>query len=172
MFSRIFRRNRSTRPTTQTEHGTVYGALPPRPEPPRIEHIGITLAEMQTFERILRYAEACKRKARSDIPAGTYQDELIGRLYEGAGAASVIEPDPEKARVPVSKHDFSWLQYAIRDIEQYRGNPEVAKEGRQLLNRFHALLGQSRAVIHLGGTTAVFDPSAPAPAAPGTPELP
>ncbi|MEU2079769.1 AraC family ligand binding domain-containing protein, partial [Streptomyces sp. NPDC013489] len=26
MFSRIFRRNRSTRPTTQTEHGTVYGA--------------------------------------------------------------------------------------------------------------------------------------------------
>lgn len=74
-------------------------------------------------------------------------------------------------RIPVQKGDFMWLEFSIRDIETYRGNPQTAREARQLLNRCNALLGQQRAVIHMGGTPA-FDPDAPAPTMPAAPELP
>ncbi|MFI7020165.1 hypothetical protein [Streptomyces sp. NPDC050164] len=163
----IFRRNE---PTAQTPTSTVFGTpLPPRPEPPRVEYIGITLAEMEAFERILLHAEECTRRARPDLGYSSRTTDLIGRLYQSAGAASVTQPDPELARIPVQKGDFMWLEFAIRDIEMYRGNPQMAHDARKLLNRFNALLGQQRAVIHMGGTP-VFDPDAPAPAA--APELP
>ncbi|MDX3025406.1 hypothetical protein [Streptomyces acidiscabies] len=160
----MFRRNR---PTTQTPTGT----LPPRPEAPRVEYIGITLAEMETFERILLHAEECTRRARPDLGYSSRNTDLIGRLYQSAGAASVTQPDPDLARIPVQKGDFMWLEYAIRDIEMYRGSAQTAHDGRQLLNRFNALLGQQRAVIHMGGTPA-FGPDAPDPLTPAAPELP
>ncbi|MEU9480798.1 hypothetical protein [Streptomyces sp. NPDC048191] len=158
----FFRRNR---PTTQTPHGTVYGTLPQRPEPPRVEYIGITLAEMEAFERVLLYAEECTRRARPDLGHGGRTTDLIGRLYQSAGAASVTQPDPDLVRIPVQQGDFMWLEFAIRDIETYRGDPQAAAAGRQLLKRFNVLLGQQRAVIHMGGTP-VFDPDAPATATP------
>lgn len=154
----IFRRNRP--PATQTPHGTVYGTLPQRPEPPRVEYIGITLAEMEAFEQILLHAEECTRRARPDLGYSSRTSDLVARLYQSAGAASVTQPAPELARIPVQKGDFMWLEFAIRDIEMYRGSPETARDGRKLLNRFNALLGQQRAVIHMGGTPA-FDPDAP-----------
>ncbi|MEW2615178.1 hypothetical protein AB0937_34340 [Streptomyces sp. NPDC047880] len=159
----IFRRNRPT--ATQTPTGTVYGTLPQRPEPPRVEYIGITLAEMETLERILLHAEECVRRARPDLGYSSRTSDLIARLYQSAGAASVTQPDPDLVRIPVQKGDFMWLEFAIRDIEMYRGDPQTARDARHLLNRCNALLGQARAVIHMGGTP-VFDPDAAAPELP------
>ncbi|RPK32648.1 hypothetical protein EES39_38265 [Streptomyces sp. ADI92-24] len=165
----LFRKNQP--PVTRTAHGIVYGTLPPRPEPPRVEYIGMTLAEMETFEQILLHAEECTRQARPDLGSSSRSTDLIGRLYQSAGAASVTQPDPDLVRIPVQKGDFMWLEFAIRDIEMYRGNPQTAREARQLLNRCNALLGQQRAVIHAGGTP-MFDPDAPAPVNLDVPELP
>ncbi|WP_411107364.1 hypothetical protein [Streptomyces sp. cmx-4-9] len=165
----LFRRNQQ--PTTQTPYGTVYGTLPQRPEPPRVEYIGITLAEMEAFEQILLHAEECTRRARPDLGYSSLTTELIGRLYQSAGAASVTQPDPDLVRIPLQKGDFMRLEWAIRDIDTYRGDPQTARDARQLLNRCNALLGQQRAVIHMGGTPA-FDPDAPAPTRPATGELP
>ncbi|MFJ8388642.1 hypothetical protein ACIQ9Q_29775 [Streptomyces sp. NPDC094438] len=165
----LFRKNQ--RPVTRTPHGTVYGTLPQRPEPPRVEYIGMTLAEMETFERILLHAEECTRQARPDLGYSSRSTDLIGRLYQSAGAASVTQPNPDLVRIPVQKGDFMWLEFAIRDIEMYRGSPQTARDARQLLNRCNALLGQQRAVIHAGGTP-MFDPDAPAPVSVDAPELP
>ncbi|GGZ82913.1 hypothetical protein GCM10010328_66620 [Streptomyces rubiginosohelvolus] len=126
---------------------------------------------METFERILLHAEECTRRARPDLGHSSRSTDLIGRLYQGAGAASVVQPDPALARVPVQRGDFMHLEWAVRDIEMYRGDPQTGRAARQLLNRFNALLGQQRAVIHMGGTAA-FDPDAPAPHAPAAPALP
>ncbi|MGW8730512.1 hypothetical protein ACWGNF_31300 [Streptomyces sp. NPDC055808] len=164
-------RSRKNRPVTHTEHGTVHGTLPPRPEPPRIEHIGITLAEMETFERILLHAEDCTRRARPDLGHSSRSTDLIGRLYQGAGAASVVQPDPGLARIPVRQGEFMHLEWAIRDIKMYGGDAGAAREAHQLLNRFNALLGAARAVVYMGDTPA-FAPDAPAPATPAGPELP
>ncbi|MFJ4343233.1 hypothetical protein [Streptomyces sp. NPDC088915] len=140
-------------------------ARPPRPQAPTVEYIGITLDELRTFEQILLHADERVRHARPELGYLVSRDDLIGRLYESAGAASVLQPDPELVRVPVQHTDFLRLETAIRDIEMYRGDPRLARIARQLLNRCHALLGQSRAVIHMGGTP-VFTPGSPAPAAP------
>ncbi|WP_406088211.1 hypothetical protein [Streptomyces virginiae] len=160
----LARRNRPEPPTT------VYhpAARQPAKTPP-VECIGISLDEMKTFERVLLHADECNRRARPYAGNGTYTTELIGRLYESAGVASVTQPDPDRARIPIQKSDFNWLSYAIRDIDTHRGDAETARDGRQLLNRFHALLGQARAVVFLGGTPA-FHPDAPS-ADPGTPQL-
>ncbi|QNS09414.1 hypothetical protein [Streptomyces xanthii] len=150
---------------TQTPHGTVYGTLPPRPERPRVEYVGLTLAEMEALERILLHADECVRRARPDLGHRSHTTDLIGRLYQSAGAASVTQPDPDLVRIPVQKGDFMWLEFAIRDIETYQGDRQTGRDARQLLNRCNALLGQARAVIHMGGTP-VFDPDAPAPELP------
>ncbi|GHH54554.1 hypothetical protein [Streptomyces candidus] len=165
----LFRRNKP--PVTHTPHGTVYGTFPQQPERPRVEYVGLTLAEMEAFERILLHADECTRRARPDIGHSSYTTELIGRLYQSAGAASVMQPDPDLVRIPIQKADFMWLEYSIRDIEMYRGNLQTARDARQLLNRCNALLGQQRAVIHMGGTP-MFDPDAPAPVSVDVPELP
>ncbi len=150
---------------------TVY--RPAAPEPAKVQPvqcIGISLEEMQAFERVLLHADECHRRARPYAGNGTHTTELISRLYESAGAASVLQPDPARVRIPVQKHDFSWLGYAIRDIDTYEGSAETAREGRLLLNRFHALLGQARAVVFMGGTPA-FHPDAPSPAGTDAPQL-
>ncbi|WP_435059548.1 hypothetical protein [Streptomyces sp. bgisy060] len=159
----IFGRNKASRATTTTTHtptGVVHGSLPLRPAPPRMEYVGITLAEMEEFERILLHSEECTRRSRPDLGYSSRNSDVIARLYQSAGAVSVVQPDPELARIPVRQGDFQWLEYAIRDIEMYRGDPQTACDGRTLLNRLNALLGQARAVIHMGGTP-VFDPAAP-----------
>jgi hypothetical protein len=134
----------------------------PRADFPRAEYIPMNLAELQAFERVLLHAAACQRRARPDITSAGCQTELIGSLYQRMGAASVTQPDPDRARIPLHRGEFMWLEFAVDKIERYRGGPEIAREGRQLLNRFNALLGQQRAVIHMGGTP-VFDPDGPAP---------
>ncbi|MBT2406889.1 MULTISPECIES: hypothetical protein [unclassified Streptomyces] len=151
-------------------HATVHHPAAPQPaKTPPVQCIGITLDEMRTFERVLLHADESKRRARPYESNGTYITELIGRLYESAGAASVLQPDPDTVRIPLQKHDFHWLRYAIRDIDIHRGSADTADEGRLLLNRFHALLGQARAVVFLGGTPA-FHPDAKS-AGPGTLQL-
>ncbi|MFD9078263.1 hypothetical protein [Streptomyces erythrochromogenes] len=160
----LARRNRPEPPHT------VYRPAAPQPvKTPPVQCIGISPDEMKAFERVLLHADECNRRARPYSGNGTYTTELIGRLYESAGVASITEPDPARVRIPIQKSDFHWLSYAIRDIDTHRGSAETAREGRLLLNRFHALLGQARAVVFLDGTPA-FNPDAPS-AAPGTPQL-
>ncbi|MFJ4342943.1 hypothetical protein [Streptomyces sp. NPDC088915] len=156
---------------TRTSRGTVYGTPPQRPEPPRVEYIGMSLVEVKRFEQILLHAEECTRRARPDLGYRSHSTDLIGRLYQSVGAASVTQSNPDLVRIPVQKGDFMWLEFAIRDIEVYRGNLQTARDARQLLNRCNALLGQQRAVIHAGGTP-MFDPAAPAPVSVDAPELP
>lgn len=167
----FFRKNHSDQPD-QAPTTTVFGTpLPPRQPAPRLEYIGITLTELELFEGVLLHAEERTRQARPDLSHTGRITELIGRLYQSAGAASVTQPDRDLVRVPVGHSDFMHLEWAIRDITAYQGDPQTAREGRRLLNRFNALLGQARAVIHMGGTP-VFDPDAPAPAPHTAPELP
>ncbi|MFE5863159.1 hypothetical protein ACFQ77_21810 [Streptomyces virginiae] len=156
----FFRKNRTTRPVQQ------------RPDFPRVEYIPLSLAELQALERVLLHGDACLRRGRPDLTSlHNRSTELIGTLYQGVGAASVHQPDPARVRIPLQKGELFWLESAIRDIEKYRGDPQLAREGRQLFNRFNALLGQQRAVIHAGGTP-MFDPDAPAPVIADAPELP
>ncbi|MEU2380357.1 hypothetical protein [Streptomyces misionensis] len=145
-----------------------------RPAPasfPRVEYVPMSLAELAAYERVMLHADERRRIARPDIGYRGHRQETIGHLYRSAGAASVTEPDPEKVRIPLQKASFLDLEFAIHDIEVYGGNPEIAREARHLLNRFNALLGQQRAVIHMGGTP-VFDPDAPAPVSVDHPSLP
>lgn len=157
----IFRKNRPT---------STYRPSARPPEPPRVEYVGITLAEMQELERILLHADECTRRSRPDLGHNTSTTDLIGRLYRSAGAASVTQPDPDLVRIPLQVCDFLWLEHAIRDIEMYRGSAQTGRDGRTLLNRFNALLGRARAVVHMGGTP-VFAPDAPA-VGPGLPARP
>lgn len=139
---------------------------------PRIEYIPMSLPELQAFERVMVHGDACLRRGRPDLTSLHDRSmKLIGTLYQSAGAATVHQADPEQVRIPIQKGDLFWLESAIRDIEQYRGDSHLAHQGRQLLNRFNALLGQQRAVIHAGGT-AMFDPDAPAPVIVEAPQLP
>jgi hypothetical protein len=139
---------------------------------PRVEYIPMSLTELQAFERVMVHGDACLRRGRPDLLSlHNRSTELIGNLYRSAGAASVHQADPARVRIPIQKGDLFWLESAIRDIEQYRGDSALAHEGRQLLNRFNALLGQQRAVVHAGGTP-MFDPDAPAPVIVDAPQLP
>lgn len=138
------------------------------------EVIEITLHDVQALERVFRYAAERKRICRPDITqhSGNQQDRIIATLYQRAGAASAVEPDPDRVRIPLDVHTFSRMGYssldfAIWSIENYRGSTAMLQEARQLMNRFNALLGRARAVRHLGGV-AVFD-TAP-PARPALPE--
>ncbi|MGA5643279.1 hypothetical protein ACPCTN_31635 [Streptomyces cinereoruber] len=157
----FFRRsNRAPRPAQQ------------RHDFPRVEYIPMSLAELQAFEQVMVHGDACLRRGRPDLTSlHDRSTELIGRLYQSAGAASVHQADPDRVRIPIQKGELFWLESAIRDIERYRGDPHLAHQGRQLLNRFNALLGQQRAVIHAGGTP-MFDPGAPAPVLVDAPQLP
>jgi hypothetical protein len=166
----MFSRKKQSTPTPYTTYTPV---APQLPQAPPLEYIGITLAEMEAFELVLLHGDECSRRDRpGTLGSGPGRSsDLIARLYQSAGAASVLQSDPGLARVPVRKSDFMYLEWAVTDIERHRGNPQTAREGRQLLNRFNALLGQQRAVIHLGGTAA-FSSDAPASATPTARELP
>ncbi|WP_055689462.1 hypothetical protein [Streptomyces prasinus] len=147
-------------------------AARPAPVPfPRVEYVPMSLAELAAYERVMLHAADRVAARRPDIGYRSHHQDVIGNLYRSAGAASVTESDPEKVRIPIQKADFLSLEYAIWDIQTYGGNPEIAQVARHLLNRFNALLGQQRAVVHMGGTP-VFDPDAPAPVSTDHPALP
>lgn len=139
-------------------------------EPERPEAIEITLGDLATFERVLLGAARLRRIWTGEGVPGidAQRQELIGVLYQRAGAVSVVQPDPQRARVPLFQSEFWWLESAIELMERYHGAAEEVAEARGLLNRFNALLGQARAVTHMGGT-AVFDPDAPPPTLPALP---
>lgn len=157
----MFRRNPPTY-TAATEEPSWPAAPTAPPTPPR-EVVGITLDELATFERVLLHARERKRAWAYSV--GTHDTELIAELYRRAGAASAVDPDPDRARVPLYGDEFGELEGAIRDIERCHGDREIEREARQLLNRVNALLGQARAITHMGGTP-VFTPDTPPPARP------
>ncbi|MEU5108203.1 hypothetical protein AB0H07_39100 [Streptomyces sp. NPDC021354] len=158
----MFRRNRST--TNPAPAPTPA----PAPAADRPEVIAITLEHLQVLERVLHHADERLRIWRPDISPSTRTSKLLAALYQRAGTASVVQPNPELARIPFYVSDFVWLEAAIQDIETYHGTRATAQDGRNLLNRFNALLGQARAITYMGGTP-VFDPNAPQPACPPLP---
>ncbi|MEU2086630.1 hypothetical protein ABZ569_32760 [Streptomyces albus] len=121
---------------------------------PQPEAVEISIEDVKVLERVLLHAKERQRIMRPDIGGGlnSAEDRLIARLYQSAGAASVTEPDQEAARVPLMKGDFFWLEAAISGIRLYHGNPTVAAEGQQLLNKCNALLGRARALREIEGT--------------------
>ncbi|MGW4784925.1 hypothetical protein [Streptomyces sp. NPDC004230] len=147
----------------QKEGPTVFFRRKPQGAPQRrIEYVPLSLAELQVYERVILGAEALVRRRRSDIiGCDGYTTEMIGHLYERVGAASVHTADAARVRIPLQKAEIYWLETAVKDFDFYNGSQELAREGRQLLWRLHALLGRERAVIHAGGTP-MFDPESPA----------
>jgi hypothetical protein len=156
----MFRRNRPTYTATAEQ---LSRPVTPPPTPPR-EVVGITLDELAMLERVLLHVR--DRKRTWAVSLGTHDTELIGELYRRAGAASAVNSDPGQARIPLYGDEFRELEGAIRDMERYRGDREIEREARQLLNRVNALLGQARAITHMGGTP-IFDPETPPPPFPG-----
>ncbi|GAA3372189.1 hypothetical protein GCM10017744_102690 [Streptomyces antimycoticus] len=141
---------------------TTTPAPGPTPAASRPEIIAITLNELETVERVLLHADERKRLRRPDLGPSGHTTRLLAALYQRAGAASVVQPSRQLARIPFYASDFLWLELAIEDIELYGGRPVIARDGRHLLNRFNALLGQARAITHMGGTP-VFDPDTALP---------
>ncbi|WP_432017672.1 hypothetical protein [Streptomyces hydrogenans] len=150
--------------TTPATPGAPSGAprTPDRPAEP--EAIAINLDELAALERALLEADRLRRHWMSGSPY--YGPELItvhdviALLYQRAGAASVVQPDPQRARLPLYRHEMKWLADAIREMERHWARDGLLREARQLHNRFNALLGQARAITHMGGT-AVFAPESP-----------
>jgi hypothetical protein len=143
----MFRRNQSDQTSTPTA-----------PEP---EAIAINLDELAALEKALLEAD---RVARSSYDSHPYYGpglitvhDVTAMLYQRAGAASVVQPDPQRARLPLYRHEIKWLADAIRMMERHWVRDGLISDARQLHNRFNALLGQARAIIHMGGT-AVFTP--------------
>jgi hypothetical protein len=142
--------------------------------PEQREAIGISLDELAALEAALLEADRLCRYFMESFPY--YGPDLItvhdvlALLYQRAGAASVVQPDPQRARIPLYRHEFKWLKDAILVMDRHprSGMTAGGSRARELHNRFNALLGQSRAVTHMGGT-AVFDPDAPAPVLPALP---
>jgi hypothetical protein len=133
--------------------------LPAAPEY-RSEYVPLSLAELEVYERVILGAEALVRRRRPDIGFSGDKTEMIGHLYERVGAASVHTTDAARVRIPLHKSEIYWLETAVNDFDFYNGSPDLAREGRQLLWRLHALIGRERAVIHAGGTP-MFDPENP-----------
>ncbi|MEV0324590.1 hypothetical protein ACIBKX_40360 [Streptomyces sp. NPDC050658] len=148
----MFRRNRTTAPT------------PSAPEQPEAEVIAINLDELAALERVLLEAERLLRLWRDSLPyygPGLITvNDVTAMLYQRAGAASVVQPDRQRARIPLYRHEFKWLATAIAAMERHWTRAEHLSEARNLYNRFNALLGASRATTYMGGT-AVLTPESP-----------
>ncbi|MFD0270886.1 hypothetical protein ACFVGY_30625 [Streptomyces sp. NPDC127106] len=143
----MFRRDKTT-PTPST----------PTPEP---EAIAINLDELAALERALLEADRLRRQWLGSAPY--YGPMLItvhdvtALLYQRAGAASVVQPDPQRAHLPLYRHEIKWLTDAITSMERHFARDRQLSEARQLHNRFNALWGQARAITHMGGVP-VFAP--------------
>ncbi|MFF6984250.1 hypothetical protein ACFZAV_42810 [Streptomyces sp. NPDC008343] len=140
--------------------------------PAKPEAIAIDLTELATLERVLLEADRLRRYFYEGHPYYGMDlitvHDVIGLLYQRAGAASVVQPDQQRARIPLYRHEFKWLTDAITTMDAHPTSARRVPEARALHNRFNALLGQARAITHMGGT-AVFDPDAPAPVVPALP---
>lgn len=126
-----------------------------RPEP---ETIAIDLTELAALERALLEADRLRRSWMEPHPYyGMHLltvHDVIGLLHQRVGAASVVQPDPQRARIPLYRHEFKWLTDAIIVMEGRWARDGVLSDARTLHCRFNMLLGQSRAIIHMGGTSA------------------
>ncbi|MFF0052580.1 hypothetical protein [Streptomyces sp. NPDC005498] len=141
------------KPTTQT---------PKAPAQPEV--IAINLDELASLEAALLEADRLRRgwlEHPSYYGTGfiTVHD-VIAELYQRAGAASVVQPDPQRARLPLYAHEITWIADAIRGMERHHARDGLLSDARRLHNRFNALLGQARAITHMGGTP-VFTPESP-----------
>jgi hypothetical protein len=133
----------------------------PAPKTAPREAIEITLQDLATLERVLLEADRLRRTwLHSSQYGGTQTADIMALLYQRAGAASVVQPDPQRARIPFYRTEFQWLADAIASMETHYARRGELDDARQLLNKFNALLGRARAITHMGGT-AVFDPDAP-----------
>ncbi|MFD3542307.1 hypothetical protein ACFWUQ_22855 [Streptomyces sp. NPDC058662] len=147
----MFRRNQTTPTPT-----------PSAPEQP--EAIAINLDELAALERALLEADRLRRHWM-DGPSRFGQvlltvHDVMAMLYQRAGAASVVQADPQRARLPLYRHEIKWLADAIICMERHYAREGRLSEARQLHNRFNALLGQAHAITHMGGTP-VFAPEFP-----------
>ncbi|MGW6569972.1 hypothetical protein [Streptomyces sp. NPDC054975] len=154
----MFRRNQTRNQTTPTPTPT-----PSAPEQP--EAIAINLDELAALEKALLEADRLRRHWMSGGapyygPNLVTVHDVIALLYQRAGAASVVQPDPQRARLPLYRHEITWLADAIRAMERHWARDGHLSDARQLHNRFNALLGQARAITHMGGTP-VFTPESP-----------
>lgn len=140
-----------------------------RNDPPRVrEAIAITLEDLKALEKVLLNKNELMRLHRPDISmSSSLGDSLLASLYQRAGAASVTYVDADSVRIPLYRDEFLSLETAILTIERY-GRPDESAAARNLLNQFNALLGRTRAIVHMGGTP-VFDPSASRPELPSSP---
>ncbi|MEU6664244.1 hypothetical protein [Streptomyces sp. NPDC046821] len=136
----------------------------PAPSAAAPEVIAINLGELAALEKALLEADRLRR-CWGESPA-YYGPELItvrnvvATLYQRAGAASVVQPDPQRARLPLYLHEIEWLADAIAVMERRWASGGFLSDARQLNNRFNALVGQARAITHMGGTVA-FTPEPP-----------
>ncbi|MEU2395072.1 hypothetical protein [Streptomyces sp. NPDC007369] len=146
-------------PTPTTSGGAPIAPRTPArreaPAPDAPEAIAINLEELAALERALLEADRLRRQWMGSAPH--YGDRLFSvhdvtaLLYQRAGAASVVQPDPQRARLPLHRHEIKWLTDAIKSMERHFGNSRDLSDARRLHNRFNALLGQARAITHMGG---------------------
>jgi hypothetical protein len=149
---------------SRTSHPQTVSA-PPAFTPLAREAIEIPLSDIRVVEELLLYSLRIRRERRPDFSGDRGASNLIAELYQRAGAASVVESDPDAARVPFYKDEFMQIEWAIQDLQQYSSlEARRLEAARSLLNKYNALLGKARATIHMGGTP-VFQ--APAPGLPG-----
>ncbi|MFF1360652.1 hypothetical protein [Streptomyces sp. NPDC058297] len=137
-------------------------SAPSTPEQP--EAIAITLDELAALEGALLEADRLRRSwmdgpAYYGVKLLTVHD-AIALLYQRAGAASAVQPDPQRARIPLYRHEMKWLADAILSMERHWARDGQLSGARNLHNRFNALLGQARAITHMGGVS-VFTPESP-----------
>ncbi|MFF7995102.1 hypothetical protein ACFZDG_35695 [Kitasatospora xanthocidica] len=125
--------------------------LQPQNQPLAVE---LTTEDLQALTEVFQHAKEAKRRERWDMsPADISgaKDELIGTLFERAGAASVTG---EHAGIPLFVSEIFWIEYAVKDLETYKAPAAVVRTGRQLLAKLHFETGRARAIQHLGGVAA------------------
>ncbi|MFD4483224.1 hypothetical protein ACFWPU_44950 [Streptomyces sp. NPDC058471] len=139
----------------------------PTPSTPEPEAIAIDMDELAALERALLEAA---RLRRTWMESGGYfgprvptVHDAIALLYQRAGAAFAVQPDPQRARIPLFLHEIKWLTDAIRSMERHWARDGHLSDARNLHNRFNALLGQTRAITHMGGTACFTHESTQAP---------
>lgn len=150
----------------------MFRRTPPAPaEPAPPEVIAIDLDELTRLEKALLEADRLRHVSYSERAPLYFSpalerltiSDIIAEMYQRAGAASVVQPDPARARVPVYRREFVYLADAIETMKrQWARRPDL-DDAQRLYNRFNALLGQARAIVHMGGTVVFAREPEPAP---------
>jgi hypothetical protein len=137
----------------------IFRKRPIAAEAPAPEVVEITLEQLKVIENVIRRARAMSRELLSTDRYRFRElgSDLVATLYQRAGAASVVEQDVDRARVPFFVHEFDKLDAAVDCIDsglQRTGDATLVRQGRELMNQCNALLGRARAIQNLGGTAA------------------